>query len=264
MDRAVWLRLTACLLGAVVLALCLVSEPYLGVKEYTPYSIRGGGATAPGEAAGGGVVWDSATSWSFHPKELISFLFPSWFGLQGSDYWGPMYTTQSTHYFGIVALALALFGFWKLKGRRRFVWGGISLVVLLVGFGRHLPILYGPMFAVLPLFNRFRIPSMIYSLLPFCLGYLIAGGIDGLVELASTWTASRGTSEARPTTEKKRKGAGRAPRAAPARRVGLLLIATAAGGLLILLLAKAGLSGPQSCLRPQEIGRAAPEVLAMI
>ncbi len=208
-----WGRLAGAFLLAGVLALLLAAEPYLAVREYTGYSIRGGAVADAGAGGGGGVGWDYATGWSFHPRELIAFLFPAWFGLEGQTYWGPMPFTQSTHYVGVIALALAIYGLVRVRDRRRWIWAIASVVVLLVGFGRHLPVLYGPMYHLVPYFNKFRVPSMIYSVLPFCLAWLAAAGTDVLAADV-TRGAARGAREGgttgagEPGASRKRRGTG--------------------------------------------------------
>lgn len=251
---------------AAILALGLVLEPYLAVREYLPWSIRGGTGAAGGDPGSSGVGWDYATAWSFHPKELISFLFPGWFGLEGITYWGPMPFTQSTHYFGLIALILALVGLVRMRGSRRWIWAVISLAVLFVGFGRHLPLLYGPLYHLGPMFNKFRVPSMIYGVLPFCLAYLIAGGIDHLGRAA----ASAGTAQAgaggggtaaattRPAKTPGRSGAARSrgaggPSGALSFRT-LLLIGAGVLVLWALLALGARAGGAESrFLRPEEL-----------
>jgi len=171
---------------ALVLAAGLVLEPYGGVLEYTPHSIRGApSALAEAGSAQSGAGWEYATAWSFPLPELITFLFPHWFGLKAPTYWGSLPFTQTTHYVGAAALVLAAFGFVR-GGRRRWIAGGLIAFILLVGFGRHLPVLYGPMFHFLPMFSRFRVPSMIYAFLPLFIAFLAADGINALLAPART------------------------------------------------------------------------------
>jgi hypothetical protein len=167
---------------ALVLAGALIMEPYASVLEYSPYSIRGGTSALQGEAdAAGGAGWDYATAWSYPPAELICFLFPAWFGLEGQTYWGTLTMTQSTHYLGVMVLLLALVGAVLTHGRRRWVLVGMGLFILLVGFGRNLPVLYRPMYLLLPMFKSFRVPSMIYALLPLPAALLAARGLDAVL-----------------------------------------------------------------------------------
>ncbi|MCK4305562.1 MAG: hypothetical protein KAY24_15095 [Candidatus Eisenbacteria sp.] len=181
------------LLGFVGVALAagLAMEPYAAVMEYTPYSIRGApSALSQTPNAGAGVGWDYATAWSFPPGELISFLFPAWFGLEGGTYWGMLPFTQSTHYFGASVLLLAVLGLLLSSGRRRWIWLALSCVILLIGFGRHLPVLYRPMYELLPMFNRFRVPSMIYALLPLLAAFLAAEAMSAILA-DGIWSSAR-------------------------------------------------------------------------
>ncbi len=176
---------------ALVLVVGLVMEPYAAVLEYTPHSIRGGtGALQADAGAGSGAGWDYATAWSFSPKELICFLFPAWFGLEGSTYWGDLPFTQSTHYLGITVFLLALLGMILWRGRRRWIWFALCGVILLIGFGRYLPLLYRPMYELLPMFDRFRVPSMIYALLPLPAAVLTAEGLQRLGD-AEMWASPK-------------------------------------------------------------------------
>lgn len=274
LGRSGWARLLLLVVLAAALSAAMAAEPFWAVKEYTPYSIRGGASTVGGSASGDtGVGWDYATGWSFHPKELITFLFPAWYGLEGATYWGPMPFTQSTHYFGVVALGLALFGLFRGSGRRRWIWAGVSAVVLLIGFGRYFPVLYGPLYYAAPLFNKFRVPSMVYSILPLCLATLIAGGMDGLQATVERWSSAaggrvkKGMGDARGKQSGARDGpppssAGRKERAAQAstgtRRVLLLLGAILLFWLLVSVVAWASLSGGGALLRPGESSRLDP------
>jgi len=224
------------------------------VREYAPWSIRGAGAVAGEAPAGGGVGWDYATAWSFHPRELLSFLVPGWFGLKDQTYWGPMPFTHSTHYFGLLALLLAVYGLWRRPERRRWIWAGISAVVLFIGFGRHLPVLYGPMFHIVPYFDKFRVPSMIYGVLPFCLAWPIAGGMDALLrDLRGAPAAggARGASRGEKGGRKGKEPGGRTDHAPASSRAGRRLVyALGAAVLLWVVLALAGRGA--GLVRPDE------------
>lgn len=262
-GRARWLPLAATFAGGALIAAGLAAVPYLAVYEYTPYSIRGA-ASALSSATGGagvGLDWEYATNWSFHPRELISFVFPGWFGLQGATYWGDMPFTQSTHYFGVLPLLLALLGAWKGRGVRRWIWVAISVIVLFVGFGKHLPLLFRPLFELAPYFDRFRVPSMIYGVLPLTLAYLIAMGIDAV----TGWFSPAAVAEGRARAGAKGRGTGPAARSSEAaeRRRWLLATAAAVGVWIVVLVgAKAGLSAGTSMLRPEEVAQAPPAALA--
>ncbi len=185
------LKMTALLVGGVVLALLMVSDPYVSIYEFQKESNRGAKSVLDEtEETASGTTWDYATNWSFEPKEAISFLYPYYYGLQNfptrdirsAAYWGGMPFTQSTHYFGVLTILMAILGA-LLKKPDRFqiyLWVTAGLIVL-VGFGSYFPILFGPLYKLAPFYSKFRVPSMIYSLLPLPMGLLAAFGLENLM-----------------------------------------------------------------------------------
>lgn len=167
------------ILGAGIVALLLSSVMYLSVYEYSHYSIRGGGET-------GGLNYDYASSWSFSPYEMVTFFVPSFFGFGGATYWGKMPFTDYPLYMGIVVLFLAGLAFVLKRDRKVIFFGIVALFALIVSFGKHLPILYSPMFEFLPFFNKFRVPSMIHILLDFSVVILAGFGLHYLIQLKET------------------------------------------------------------------------------
>ena len=164
--------------GALALGFCISSYIYLAVYEYAQYSMRGGGTTG----ASGGLAYDYATNWSWHPGELITLLIPGFYGMKAEYYWGPMIPwTNSSVYIGLVPV---LFGAIALVFRRtRLVmfFGLAALFIILLSFGSNLSLLYQPLFLYLPFFNKFRSPEQILHLLPFATAVLAAAGFTALV-----------------------------------------------------------------------------------
>lgn len=167
---------TAMLGVAFVAGLAMSSFLSLSVWQYSQYSVRGGG--------GSGLGYQSATNWSLHPLEMINLIIPSFTGFGGSSYWGPMPFTDYPIYFGLVMIVLA--GLAMVIRRERITWffAGLFVFSLVVAFGKYLPILYGPMYEYLPLFNRFRVPNMISILMIFSVAVLAGFGMDSLIKLA--------------------------------------------------------------------------------
>ncbi|MBN2412824.1 YfhO family protein [candidate division KSB1 bacterium] len=165
----------ALLLGVVLTGALLSSVIYIPVFEYQQYSIRG-------STVGGGLDYNYATGWSFHPLEMVTFLIPSFMGFGGETYWGKMNFTDYPLYFSILVLLLAGAAFVLKRDRVTWFFGITAIFSLLVSFGRHLPLLYAPMFKFLPFFNKFRIPSMIHILLDISLVVLAGYGLDALIE----------------------------------------------------------------------------------
>ena len=153
----------------------LIATPLLlPAREYAPFSIRGAGP-------GGGLSYEYATQWSFHPLESITFLVPGFLGFGGSTYWGHMPFTEAPNYFGVLVFCLAVLGA-VTSARRLEVRFLLTLLFLslVVSFGKHLPALYNVLFDYFPEFNRFRVPVLILILFQTGLVALAARGIETL------------------------------------------------------------------------------------
>ncbi|MCB9392027.1 MAG: hypothetical protein H6506_05170, partial [Calditrichaeota bacterium] len=166
---------------AVVLAVGVGSLWYIPLLEYVGYSIRGAGP-ALGAAGESGYTLADATAWSMAPSELITFVFPSWYGLQSPMYWGDMLFTSSSFYFGIAPLMLAIVA---LIGKKtRFMWALIWLSVfsILLSFGKHFESFYSIFFNYVPFFDKFRTPSLILILVMMSAAILLPYGFRNLEE----------------------------------------------------------------------------------
>ncbi len=169
---------TLLFLAALILGFCISSYVYLSVQEYAQYSIRGGGT----QGSTGGLTWDYATNWSWHPGELITLLLPGFYGMQASLYWGPVLPwTNSSVYIGLLPLFFSILALLYRRNSMTIFLAVVSVIVLLVSLGRNFAPLYELLFVTLPFFNKFRAPSMILHLLPFLLGILGAYGLAFLL-----------------------------------------------------------------------------------
>jgi hypothetical protein len=170
---------TAMVIAALAVGLCISSYVYLSVYDYAQYSIRGGGTAG----SSGGLTWDYATSWSWHPAELITLLIPGFFGMQLPYYWGPiMPWTNSTVYAGLLPVLLSVIALVYRRNSQTVFFALLTALAFLVAFGKYVGFLYELLFTFLPFFNKFRAPAMILHLLPFTLGILGAYGFAYLLE----------------------------------------------------------------------------------
>lgn len=183
-----WGKLAGWFGGAMALSLALSAVLWMSVLDYAKYSTRGSADAAAGVPTGGGVSWEYATGWSFHPMESITYFLPNFYGFGNETYWGTVGTpdgTPFTHnpmYFGVVVLLLAILGM-TLTPKR--VWGfGLALAVAawVLSFGKYLPILYGPFYHLLPMFNKFRAPVMGQVLLLLPMALLAGVGLQALID----------------------------------------------------------------------------------
>lgn len=191
--------------GATAIAFAMDSDRYLSVWEYNPYSIRGSNpivaSAGQGEAktVEGGLDYDYATSWSFSPGEMMTWIIPSWYGFGYHDYqgllsnnqptrintyWGPQPFTHAPQYMGIIVLILACWGF--ISNRKDPFVRFLAVVIVfstLIAFGREFSIVYDLMYRYFPMFNKFRIPSMILVLVQIFIPVLAAYGVVSLIRL---------------------------------------------------------------------------------
>jgi len=160
--------------GALALAFTLAAVLYLPVYSYSDWSTRGAGA-------GGGAGIEYATQWSFSPGEMMTFLFPSFYGFGGATYWGSMPFTDYPNYMGILALFLAVYVLIRKRSRLNMFLGIVIILALLISFGRHFSIFYSLFYEFLPFFNKFRVPAMILILVQFSVSILAAFGLEALL-----------------------------------------------------------------------------------
>jgi len=161
----------AFLAAAAVVAVGIAAVLLLPVREYAAHSIRGGGGS-------GGLDYSYATGWSLHPKEMLTFVFPWAFGYGTPTYWGEMPFTNYPNYVGVVTAAFALFALFFVKNRVKWFLAAAVLFATLVSFGKFFPLLHGPMFKLLPYFNKFRAPVMALIVQQLAVVALMAIGIE--------------------------------------------------------------------------------------
>lgn len=185
--------------AAIVVGFLISSFVYLSVQEYAEYSVRGGGG-ATGEStavkSGGGMSYETATNWSLHPLELFNYIIPTTFGFSSATpteingqvqtlplYWGWMPFTTTTIYVGILPLVLSLLALLYARQPMTIFLFALSVLLALISFGKHLPIVYDMLFYYLPYFNKFRAPSMILHLIPITSGLLAAFGAMAILDM---------------------------------------------------------------------------------
>lgn len=168
----------AALVFAIIVggSLTMSSVLHLPVHDYAQYSIRGA-------SAGGGVDYQYATSWSLHPLESLTFLFPYAYGFGSNLYFGNMPFTDYPNYLGLVVFAFALASLFLVRTRFVKFLAFVTLVATFVAFGKFLPILYNPLFKFAPFFNKFRVPVMVLIVQQLAVVLLFGIGFDALMRM---------------------------------------------------------------------------------
>jgi len=133
--------------------------------------------------------WAFATSWSFHPKELLDSFAPGYHGMISGDperpYWGSRPVAHSNDGLGYFVLFFGLAG--VLTAFRRSVnvrfFAGMTLLATVLAFGEYWP--GRPLFTLwyhLPMMAKMRAPVKFMSVAAFGLSILSAYGFQNLLE----------------------------------------------------------------------------------
>ena len=158
--------------SAIVIAFLIASHIYLPSLDYREMSIR---SSEMGSFA-------YATNWSMHPKELLTYIIPNYYGFGGSTYKGFMPFTDFPNYVGLFVLIFAFLSLRNVNNIRAFFWI-VLIISILLSFGKYFQIFYQFFYNYLPFFDSFRVPSMILILSNFCIYILSAYGLKDTVEL---------------------------------------------------------------------------------
>ena len=183
-----------------IIALMMSFDTYAQLYQYKPYSTRG--AKSQNELQGKGGQSDSYqynTRWSFSPGEVLTFVVPSYYGFGNSTYQGPLTQNQPRQvktyfgqmdsvdmpmYFGVIIFALALFGMftrWKEPAVQFF--GMLVVLYILISFGKTFPIIFNLFYYYFPMFDNFRVPSMILHITQIFFPILAGFGVMKILSL---------------------------------------------------------------------------------
>lgn len=172
-------------------------------QEYAKYTMRGGGdiTVTPedlykdGEtksiAATNGLDLDYAFNWSYGKGETYTILVPGAYGggsgeKVGTDsefyknfrqkqaplYWGDQPFTSGPVYFGAIIVFLFVLGLFVVKGADRWWLLIATILAILMSWGKNLMGFNEFLFNNLPLYNKFRTPSMSLVIANVCMVFM--------------------------------------------------------------------------------------------
>ncbi len=185
-------------LVAAVIGLLINSVNFLSTLEYQKQTIRGGSGELSEAKAGdakNGLSKDYAFDYSLFPSEPIVMMVPRAYGgssskpevsqeeskaaqaasmapeqlrnqLPLSYYWGGLVSptsvgTSGPPYVGALICFLAILGFFVLDGRYKWWILGACVLAILMSWGKYFIGFNTLLYNYLPLYNKFRAPSMI-------------------------------------------------------------------------------------------------------
>jgi hypothetical protein len=187
---------------AMLFAVAIQADNLSQIYEYTPASTRGTKSileeTTQTTAKSESDFYQYATNWSFSPGEVLTFIIPSYYGFGKSTYDGPLtdkpvevntYFGQMPFvdiamYMGVLVFFFAVFSMivnWKNPVVKFLTI--LSVISLLISFGRTFPVLYDLMFHYFPFFDKFRVPSMILVIVQISFPVLAGFGILRIIQL---------------------------------------------------------------------------------
>lgn len=184
---------SAALVVAAIMAIAPAMDKLLPTWDYSKETMRGGAVlkgTEDSEAGKSGLNREYAFQWSYGKAETMTLLIPNFYGgssnyALGEDsetyktvkkyagtsqakqivkalpiYWGDQPFTSGPVYAGAIICFLFVLGLLAVKGPERW-WLLVAVIIgILLSWGRNLPSLNNWLFDHLPLYNKFRTPSM--------------------------------------------------------------------------------------------------------
>ena len=168
--------------------------------EYSKETIRGGKSELilnekDAENKGDGLDRDYAMRWSYGIMETFTLIIPNFKGGASSEelsvssavakagipkqylkniptYWGDQPFLSGPVYIGIVLFFLFVFAMFFLKGRTKYWILSYSIFVIILAWGRHFSFVSHFLFEYMPMFNKFRTPSMSLIMLSITVPFL--------------------------------------------------------------------------------------------
>ena len=184
---------SAALIVAAIMAIAPAMDKLLPTWDYSKETMRGGAVlkgTEDSEAGKSGLNREYAFQWSYGKAETMTLLIPNFYGgssnyALGEDsetyktvkkyagssqakqiakslptYWGDQPFTSGPVYAGAIICFLFVLGLLAVRGPERWWLLAAVIIGILLSWGRNLPSLNNWLFDHLPLYNKFRTPSM--------------------------------------------------------------------------------------------------------
>ena len=201
-----YLKATGVLIIAALLAVIPAVGQLVPAADYAKESMRGGAVLKQeGEKKSSGLEIDYAYQWSYGIGETFTLLVPNLYGASSHyaldeksetyktiarsygaaqarayvkrmpTYWGPQPFTSGPVYVGAIVCFLFVLGLFLVKGKEKWWLLAATILSIVMAWGKYFPAVNEFLFYNLPLYNKFRAPSMslvIASLTMVTLGVL--------------------------------------------------------------------------------------------
>ncbi len=186
---------TAVMLGVGILSVGPSLDQLMLTQEYTSQTMRGGQSELTlgkkENKKAGGLDKDYAFSWSQGIGETFTLLVPNLYGggsqtnigtgsstyetltsmgvgdagaeqfvANAPTYWGPQPFLSGPNYLGAIIIFLFVLGFFVIRSPLKWAMVALGVIGIMLSWGKHFPALNFFLFDHLPLYNKFRTPSM--------------------------------------------------------------------------------------------------------
>lgn len=191
-----FLKRAAMLLIAAIIAVGPNFSRLYTNYEYVKYSTRGGSELTTAQNKDGGLDKDYALSWSNGILETMTLIIPGFYGGSSHEelgldsktyktltsqgvpknnskefigsaplYWGDQPFTSGPVYIGAIICFLFVLGVILIKSRLKWWVLGVSLLAIMLSWGKNFDFLTDIFFNYVPLYNKFRSVTMIHAII---------------------------------------------------------------------------------------------------
>ena len=191
-QKSFWVA-SAILIIAAAMAIAPAMDKLVPTWDYAKETMRGGAVlkgTEDSKAGKSGLNREYAFQWSYGKAETMTLLIPNYYGGSSNyemdtdcetyqkvkgyagaaqakqfitslpTYWGDQPFTSGPVYAGAIICFLFVLGLFVVKGPERWWLLTAAMIGILLSWGKNLPWLNNWLFDYLPLYNKFRTPSM--------------------------------------------------------------------------------------------------------
>lgn len=184
---------SAILIGVAVMAILPAADKLIPMMDYAKETMRGGAVlqgAADSEAGKSGLNRDYAFQWSYGKAETMTLLIPNFYGGSSNyplgdksetykiikkyagtsqakqfvksvpTYWGDQPFTSGPVYAGAIICFLFILGLMVVPQKERWWLLAAAIIGIVLSWGRNFPWVNNWLFDHLPLYNKFRTPSM--------------------------------------------------------------------------------------------------------
>jgi hypothetical protein len=191
-EVSLWIKSTVILIAALAISIIPSLSGLYSNYEVGQESLRGPSELTVvkdgvEEKASSGLDIDYAFNWSYGRGELLTLLIPNVYGgasvetlgrdsefyktlksfgqqlgkeVQAPTYWGPQPFTSGPVYFGAIVCFLFVLGMFVIKSPLKWWIAGGSLLFIIMSLGKNFASINDFLFYHLPMYNKFRTPSM--------------------------------------------------------------------------------------------------------